>query len=123
MKQSIKIDVVSDVVCPWCYIGKRRLEKAMEALNHKYDFNIHYHPYELHPELSAEGQNQKEYLVKKFGSESRYHQLTNNVTRIAQGDDLQFDFDRQKVMPNTRKAHIIIAGAKELGKQAQVTEA
>jgi predicted DsbA family dithiol-disulfide isomerase len=123
MKQSIKVDIVSDVVCPWCLIGKRRLEKAMEALKHKYDFNISYHPFELHPELSAEGQNQKEYLVKKFGSESRYYQLTTNVTRIAEGDGLHFEFEKQNVMPNTRKAHIIIAASKELGKQAQVTEA
>jgi predicted DsbA family dithiol-disulfide isomerase len=123
MKQSIKIDIVSDVVCPWCYIGKRRLERAMESLSGQYDFKISYHPFELHPELSPEGQNQKEYLVKKFGSESRYHQLTNNVARIAQGEGLQFDFEKQEVMPNTRKAHIVIGGAKEVGKQAQVTEA
>jgi predicted DsbA family dithiol-disulfide isomerase len=123
MKHSIKIDIVSDVVCPWCYVGKRRLEKAMEALRHQYDFKINYHPFELHPELSPGGQNQKEYLVKKFGGESRYHQLTNNVARIAQVEGLQFDFERQNVMPNTRKAHIIISGAKEFGNQAQVVEA
>ncbi len=85
MKQVIKIDIVSDVICPWCYIGKRRLDKAIEALDHMYDFKITYHPFELHPELPPEGQNQKEYLVKKFGSQSSYHQLTNNVARIAHG--------------------------------------
>jgi len=122
MKQVLKIDIVSDVVCPWCYIGKRRLDKAIEALKHQYDFNIHYHPFELHTELPSEGQNQKEYLVKKFGGESRFHQLTNNVARIAQAEGLQFDFDKQNVMPNTRKAHVIIAGAKEYDLQAAVTE-
>ena len=70
MKQSIKIDIVSDVVCPWCYIGKRRLEKAIEALSDQYDFRINYHPFELHPDLSAEGQNQKEYLVKKLAAKA-----------------------------------------------------
>lgn len=123
MKQSIKIDIISDVVCPWCYIGKRRLDKAIESLTDRFDFVINYHPFELHPELRSEGQNQKEYLAKKFGGDSRYHQLTNNVARVAQGEGLQFDFVKQNVMPNTRKAHVIIAGAKEVDKQAAVTEA
>ncbi|HEY5917184.1 MAG TPA: DsbA family oxidoreductase [Chryseolinea sp.] len=122
MKQVIKIDIVSDVICPWCYIGKRRLDKAIEALDHLYDFKITYHPFELHPELPPEGQNQKEYLVKKFGGQSSYHQLTNNVARIAVEEGLQFDFNKQNVMPNTRKAHVIISGAKEFNKQAEVSE-
>ena len=122
MKQVIKIDIASDVICPWCYIGKRRLDKAIQALDHRYDFKITYHPFELHPELPPEGQNQKEYLVKKFGSQSSYLQLTNNVARIALGEGLQFDFNKQNVMPNTRKAHLIISGAKEFDKQADVTE-
>lgn len=123
MKQVLKIDIASDVVCPWCYIGKRRLDKAIDTLRDKYVFIINYHPYELHPELPAAGQNQKEYLVRKFGTESKYHQLTNNVARVAQNEGLRFDFDNQSVMPNTRKAHVIIAGASESGKQALVTEA
>jgi predicted DsbA family dithiol-disulfide isomerase len=122
MKQVIKIDIVSDVICPWCYIGKRRVEKAIEALDHLYDFKITYHPFELHPELPPGGQNQKEYLVKKFGNQRSYHQLTNNVARIALGEGLQFDFNKQIVMPNTRRAHVIISGAKEFDKQAEVSE-
>ena len=122
MKQVIKIDVASDIVCPWCYIGKRRLDKAITNLSHQYDFEISYHPFELHPELTTAGQNQREYLVRKFGTESKYRQLTNNVSRIAESEGLQFDFDRQLVMPNTRKAHVIIAGAKEAGLQGVVTE-
>jgi predicted DsbA family dithiol-disulfide isomerase len=122
MKQTFKIDIVSDVVCPWCYIGKRRLDKAVAALSQQYDFKLYYHPFELHPELPASGQNQKEYLMKKFGGESTFRQLTGNVTRIAQSEGLHFDFDKQKVMPNTRKAHVIISGANEMGKQAAVSE-
>jgi predicted DsbA family dithiol-disulfide isomerase len=123
MKHTIKIDIISDVVCPWCYIGKRRLDKAIATLDHQYDFKIYYHPFELHPELPANGQNQKEYLVKKFGSESTYRQLTGNVARIAKSEGLEFDFEKQNVMPNTRKAHVIISGASEVGKQANVSEA
>ena len=122
MKQTIKIDIISDVVCPWCYIGKLRLDKAIETLNHQYDFKIYYRPFELHPELPASGQNQKEYLAKKFGGESRYHQLTGNVAKIAHAEGLYFDFEKQNVMPNTRKAHVIISGAAEVGKQAVISE-
>ena len=122
MKQTIKIDIISDVVCPWCYIGKRRLDKAIATLNHQYDFKVYYHPFELHPELPANGQNQKEYLAKKFGGESRYRQLTGNVASIAKSEGLEFDFEKQNVMPNTRKAHVIISGATEVGKQVEVSE-
>ena len=122
MKQTIKIDIISDVVCPWCYIGKRRLDKAIATLSHQYDFKIFYRPFELHPGLPASGQNQKEYLAKKFGSESRYRQLTGNVARTADVEGLYFDFEKQNVMPNTRKAHVIIAGAAEVGKQAVTSE-
>jgi len=122
MKQTIKIDIISDVVCPWCYIGKRRLDKAIATLGNQYNFKICYRPFELHPELSASGQDQKEYLAKKFGGESRYRQLTGNVARIAHAEGLHFDFEKQNVMPNTRKAHVIISGAAELGRQAAVSE-
>jgi predicted DsbA family dithiol-disulfide isomerase len=110
------------VVCPWCYIGKRRLDKAIATLDHQYDFKIYYHPFELHPELPGNGQNQKEYLMKKFGGESRYRQLTAQVARIAKSEGLEFDFEKQNVMPNTRKVHVIISGAAEVGKQAEVSE-
>lgn len=123
MKQTIKIDIISDVVCPWCYIGKRRLDKAIEAISDLYNFDIYYHPFELHPELPAGGRNQKEYLEKKFGGEGRYRQLTGNVAGIARMEGLYFDFEKQHVMPNTRKAHVIISGAREHGKQGEVSEA
>jgi predicted DsbA family dithiol-disulfide isomerase len=122
-KPKIKIDVVSDVVCPWCYIGKRRLEKAMSQLSEQYDFQVEYLPFELNPEQSSEGVNQKEYLTKKFGGEARYQQITNHVTSIAAQEGLHFNFDKQLVAPNTREAHRIILLAKEEGKQQQMKEA
>src|SRR6267154_677997 len=82
-KPLIKIDVVSDVVCPWCYIGKRRLEKAIDELKDKYDFEVDYHPFELNPDTPQSGLNHKEYLTKKFGGEARYQQITNHVAGIA----------------------------------------
>jgi predicted DsbA family dithiol-disulfide isomerase len=122
-KQKIKVDIVSDVVCPWCYIGKRRIEKAMDALKNKYEFEVEYHPFELNPQMPAEGTNQKAYLISKFGGEARYNQLIGNVTKVAAGEGLNFDYDKQTVSPNTREAHRIIQFAKQEGKQLEAKEA
>lgn len=123
MKPKIKIDVVSDVVCPWCYIGKRRLERAVAELSSTYDFDIEYHPFELNPTTPESGLNQKEYLTKKFGGEDRYKELTARVTGVASEEGLNFDFSKQPVSPNTRKAHSLIQFARSEGKQLAVKEA
>ena len=122
-KPVIKVDVVSDVVCPWCYIGKRRLEKSIASLADKYDFEIEYHPFELNANMPVEGTDQKSYLANKFGGPDRYVQLTNHVSNVAAGEGLQFDFQKQNVLPNTRNAHRIIQFAKQFGKQAEAKEA
>ena len=119
----IKIDVVSDVVCPWCYIGKRRLEKAIDQLAGQVDVEVEFHPFELNPDMPKEGKNQKQHLADKFGSEERYKQITSNVTKVAAEEGLKFNFDKQEVSPNTRDAHRIIRYAKSEGKQAAVNEA
>jgi predicted DsbA family dithiol-disulfide isomerase len=122
IKPSIKLGVVSDVVCPWCYIGKRRLEKALDKLSDKYDFEIEYFPFELNPQMPAEGANQKQYLMEKFGGEERYQQITNHTTSVAAQEGLTFNFDKQERSPNTRNAHRLIQLAKEDGKHLQLTE-
>ena len=123
-KPKIKVDVVSDVVCPWCYIGKRRLEKAIDTLKDKFDFEVEYHPFELNPDTPLTGVNQQEYLTRKFGGgDERYNQLTNHVTQVAQAEGLQFDYKSQHVLPNTRDAHRIIQFAKQEGKQLETKEA
>lgn len=122
-KPVIKIDVVSDVVCPWCYIGKRRLERAIGQLKGEFDFEVEYHPFELNPTMPTEGRNQKEYLSAKFGSEERYHQITERTTNTAAQEGLNFAFSKQKTSPNTFKSHRLIAFAKTKGKQAELKEA
>ena len=123
MKPVIKVDIVSDVVCPWCYIGKRRIEKAMAALNDEYEFDINYLPFELNPQTPKEGFNQKEYLANKFGSEEKYHQITRHVSSVAAQEGLQFNFDKQGVSPNTKEAHRVIWYAQKEEKQQPVKEA
>ena len=112
-KRKIKIGVVSDVVCPWCYIGKRRLETAMQKLSASFDFEVEYFPFELNPHMPASGSDQKEYLINKFGGEDRYHQLTRHVTEVASHEGLTFDYKSQKISPNTRNAHRLIQLSKE----------
>jgi predicted DsbA family dithiol-disulfide isomerase len=123
MKPVIKIDIVSDVVCPWCYIGKRRIEKAMASLSGDFDFAVSYLPFELNPQTPKEGFDQKEYLSGKFGGEEKYNQITAHVTNVALQEGLHFDFNKQHISPNTRDAHRVIWFAKKEGKQLAVKEA
>ena len=122
-KPKIKIEAVSDVVCPWCYIGKRRLEKALNELGDKFDFELEYSPFELNPDMPLTGRNQKEYLTQKFGSEGKYAQVTSHVTKVAAEEGLNFKFENQLVSPNTRNAHRVIGFAKTKGRQIEVKEA
>lgn len=122
-KIKIRIDVVSDVVCPWCYIGKRRLEKALSQLPENYEVDLNFLPFELNPDTPKSGVDHKEYLAKKFGGTDRYNQLTEHVTTVAAGEGLKFDYSKQSVMPNTLDSHRLIQYAKKFGKQAEVKEA
>jgi predicted DsbA family dithiol-disulfide isomerase len=122
-KPKIKIDIVSDVVCPWCYIGKRRLEKAIRQVSDQFDFELEYVPFELNPLMEKGGVNQREYLTNKFGGEERYDQITDHTTSVAAAEGLTFNFADQKVSPNTRNIHAIIDLAKEEKIQLPVVEA
>ena len=122
-KPKIKIDVISDVVCPWCYIGKRRLEKAVETLKDTLEVEVHYHPFELNPNTPPKGYDHKTYLTDKFGGEERYTQLTNQVSSVAAQEGLRFDYSLQSKLPNTFDVHRIIWLAGKEGKQLQLVEA
>jgi len=122
-KPEIHIEIVSDVVCPWCYIGKRRIERAMDQLKDQIDFHVTYTPFELNPDIPPAGRDQQAYLTQKFGGKDRYEQITHQVTKTAGEEGLKFDFANQKVSPNTRNAHRIIWFAKSVGLQGAVKEA
>lgn len=95
----------------------------MDALRDKYDFEVVYHPFELNPQMPQEGVDQKQYLASKFGGEDRYNKITAQTTATAAQEGLNFDFNKQKVSPNTRNAHRIIQFAQLTGLQPEVTEA
>jgi predicted DsbA family dithiol-disulfide isomerase len=122
-KPLLKISVVSDVVCPWCYIGKRRLEKAMDKLSDRFRFEVEYFPFELNPDTSVSGVDQKSFLINKFGGEDRYNQITGHVANVASGEGLVFNFQDQKTLPNTRDAHRLIQWARNEHKQILLVEA
>lgn len=121
MKQSI--DVISDVICPWCYIGKRRLEKAIAALDGQHEFQVHWHPFQLNPGMPREGIRRKEYRTRKFGSWERSMELDARVIAVGETEGIHFAFDKMERTPNTVNAHRLIWLADQHGRQDTVVEA
>jgi len=119
---ALTVDVVSDVVCPWCFVGKRRLEKAI-ALVPDVTVDVHWRPYQLAPELPAEGTPRRAYMIAKFGSAERIEQIHQRLTGIGAEEDIAFDFDRIAVAPNTMNAHRLVLWARAGGRQGDVVEA
>ena len=122
-KTLIRIAFISDVVCPGCYIGKRRLEKAISLTSDQFEFEREYLPFELNPHMSEEGADYREYFIKKFGSEEKFHQVTDHTKKVAAREGIEFNLDMQHKYPNTRNAHRIILLAREEDKQDDVLEA
>ncbi len=117
----VTIDVVSDVVCPWCFIGKRRLEKAL-ALTSDIPVEVRYHPYFLNPWVPAEGMTRDEYLTAKFGSPDRYKQIAGRVSAAAAAEGLTYAVDKMKRQPNTRDCHRLILWAQAIGEAPQMKQ-
>ncbi|WP_439623301.1 DsbA family oxidoreductase [Gemmata sp.] len=117
----ITIDVYSDVICPWCYIGKRRLEKGIALTGRT--ATVHWHPFELNPSMPPEGIERRAYRVRKFGSWERSLELDAQVAQAGRGEGIAFHFDRMPRTPNTFDAHRIIWLAGERGVQDAVVEA
>lgn len=111
----LTIDVVSDVVCPWCFIGKHRLEKAL-ALKPDIPVEVRYHPYFLNPWVPREGMSRNDYLTAKFGSPERYQAIAGRVAAAAAEEGLTYALDKMKRQPNTANCHRLILWAGAIGK-------
>jgi predicted DsbA family dithiol-disulfide isomerase len=121
----LAVDVVSDVVCPWCYIGKRKLEQALSELRARepgIDLAVRWHPFELNPDLPAEGIARAEYLEAKFGGEQRASEIYARVRAVGLTVGIAFDFERIARQPNTRDAHRLIAWAQQGGDAEPLVE-
>ena len=119
--QPVRIDVVSDVVCPWCFIGKRRLEKAL-ALRPGVAVEVHWRPYFLNDWIPREGMSREQYLTTKFGSPERYKGIAQRVTAAAAEEGLTYAADTMKRQPNTLDCHRLIRWAEGIGKAAEMKQ-
>ena len=119
--QPVRIDVVSDIVCPWCFIGKHRLEKAI-ALNPDIPVEVRWRPYFLNDWIPREGISREQYLTTKFGSPERYKGIAQRVSAAAAAEGLTYAMDKISRQPNTLDAHRMIRWADEIGKAAEMKQ-
>lgn len=112
--QPLRITVVSDVVCPWCFIGKRRLEKAL-ALRPAIAADVQWHPYFLNDWVPREGMARADYLTTKFGSVDRYREMATRISAAAAEEGLDYQLDKIARQPNTIDSHRLILWAGQDG--------
>ena len=114
VKDPVSIEIYSDVVCPWCFIGKRRVEQALERIREQYAATMPvWRAFQLNPDLPAEGVARKEYVEQKFGGAQRAKEIYARVAGAGASVDIPFEFERIARQPNTINAHRLIrfAGA------------
>ncbi len=114
------IDVVSDVVCPWCYLGEKRLEAALAEAPQ--EVALRWRPYQLDPTIPDGGLDRAEYMEKKFGKSGRLQSVHDNLTRLGADVGIRFAFDKIKRAPNTLDAHRLIRWANSAGVQGKVVD-
>ena len=121
----ITVDVISDVACPWCFIGMKRLEHAV-TLAPEVEVEIRWRPYQLDPTIPPGGVPRKQYMLKKFGSEQRLREIHDRIVPLGEVEGIRFNFEAMPVSANTLDAHRLIrwAGSEKApaGAQAQVVK-
>ena len=122
-RSQLKIDIVSDVVCPWCAIGYKKLSEAMTQLEDQISFEVNWKPYELHPEIPKEGFNKKEYYKIKFGESSGSNDKFNFISEEGKKVGLEFNFKKSKNLPNTFLAHRLLWFCRSKNMQDVLAEA
>jgi predicted DsbA family dithiol-disulfide isomerase len=115
------IDVVSDVVCPWCFVGKRRLEAALKQTGAE-GVSVRWRPYQLDPSLPVEGLDRTAYMRAKFGDDSRLAEVHERLESLGAEVGIQFGFDRIRRAPNTLDAHRLVRWAGQAGAQEAMVE-
>src|SRR5271154_3230739 len=117
----MRIDIFSDTVCPWCYLGKRRFELALAA-RPQYEARVTWRPFELSPEVPIEGLDYAVYMAAKGVDEVALKETHAELARLGEASGIQFRFDLIRRIPNTRRSHLLIAHAARRGRQAAVKE-
>jgi predicted DsbA family dithiol-disulfide isomerase len=121
-KVKINIEVVTDYICPWCYIGKQYLSYALQEIEKDYTIAVAYIPFQLNPDMPPEGKNRMEYRSKKFGSWERSQAMDAQVTGVGKTVGLAFNYDRIEVTPNTFKAHLLTTYAHSLNRHTELSK-
>ncbi len=117
------LEIVSDTICPWCYVGKRRLDTALAAIGDDLAVDIRWRPFELNPDMPREGLDRKTYRSAKFGSWEKSRELDAQVVAASAPDGLAFHHDRMDKTPNTLASHVLIRLAGAAGRQDDIVEA
>lgn len=117
----LQLDVISDVICPWCYIGKRKLDAALNDVS-DFKINLMWRPFQLDPTTPPEGYDRKEQMTKKFGADGG-KQIFKNVLAAAEGTGINWNFEAITRTPNTLNAHRLIRWAASAGQQHAIAEA
>ena len=121
MSKPVRIDVVSDLVCPWCFIGKKRLEQAV-AMRPTIPVEVHFRPYFLNDWIPLEGMSREQYLTTKFGSLEGYTDIAQRVRAAAASEGLVYAGDRINRQPNTRDPHRLIRWAEGIRKAPEMKQ-
>jgi predicted DsbA family dithiol-disulfide isomerase len=117
----MRIDIYSDTVCPWCYLGKRRFELAVAA-RPQYEPRVTWRPFELNPDLPPEGVDRAAYLAARMGSPERVAEAHEELKRQGAASGIEFRFDLIERVPNTRRSHLLMAHAARCGRQTVVMD-
>jgi len=119
----MKIEIYSDIICPWCYIGKRRMEAGFKLLGQEFNARIVWRPFQLNPDMPPEGMNRKIYRTRKFGSWER--SVAMDAELVATGKSLGIDFNYDKILmtPNTLAGHRLLWWAEQRNHQDPLVEA
>ena len=117
----MRIDIYSDIVCPWCYVGKRRIERALTSVG--LDVHVTWRPFQLNPTMSLDGMNRTAYLKAKFGSLEAFGQMKEQLLTAGTEEQIPFAFEKIQRTPNTFAAHRLVWYAAQQGKQDEVVEA
>jgi len=120
-KDTIKVDVISDVACPWCYVGKRRFETALEQWKGA-PIEVTWHPFQLDPSMRQEGMNRDTYLTNKFGSIENVQEMTDRLTEVGKTVGINFDFGDNWLAVNTLQMHQLLNVAREEGIGTEMKE-
>ncbi|HUK57939.1 MAG TPA: DsbA family oxidoreductase [Stellaceae bacterium] len=118
----VRIDIVLDVICPWCFIGKRRLERAL-ALRPEIAPEISWRPFQLNPDMPADGMARRDYLASKFGGSQHAQRVYQSASEAGAAVGILFAFERAERTPNTQDAHRLVRRAERAGRAGPMVEA